>query len=575
MNLKGDGSERTSEGQNQRKRRAEMNEKWVLRAVGIVLLVLLGSAGSLVYSQSGSPNEALIPRAWLPAVMSNWCPPTIEFTYVPPYEGYQDLQGKVWCAKPAEHKVAVYIYVSGWWTKPYFASPLTTIRSDGTWTCDISTGGSDPLATKIVAFLVPNGYNPPLMAGGQTLPAELYENAVAYLIAERGPTPTPTDTATPTATATNIPTKTSTPTATTTSTSTPTATETATATPTNTPSPCAEPVIEFTYVPPYGGFDSLQGQVQCVKPLGYKVAVYIFVSGWWTKPYFVSPLTTIRSDSTWTCEIVTGGSDQLATKIIAFLVPNGYNPPLVGGSQTLPEELYENAEAYVETEREAVFRKINFSGYTWKVKASETQAGPGPNYFSDREEDVWVDGEGRLHLRIVNRGGRWYCTEVFTEAPLGYGKYIFRLANRVDQLDKNIVLGLFTWDDTAPEYHYREIDLEFSRWGIEREDYAQYVVQPWDQPGNLHRFNMILTEDDSTYGFDWQADQIFFQSLNGYQSFPGPVSEEMESWTYTGADIPPAGEGNARINLWLFWSVPPSNSQNAEVIIDSFQYLAQ
>lgn len=389
-----------------------MSKKWVLGAVVLVMLLLLGPARSLVYSQNGSTNEMVVSRVWLPIVMNNWCAPAIEFTYVPPYASFEKLQGQVHCVKPAEYKVAVYIYVPDfccWWTKPYWAEPLTTIRNDGSWTCDITTGGMDHLATKIIAFLVPNGYDPPLMSGGQTLPSELYENAVTY----------------------------------------------------------------------------------------------------------------------------------------------------------------------VETEREPVFRKIEFSGYAWKVKASETRAGPGPNYFSTRPEDVWVDSEGRLHLHIVNRWGRWYCTEVFTEAPLGYGKYIFRLASRVDQLDKNIVLGLFTWDDTAPEHNYREIDIEFSRWGVEREDYAQYVVQPWDRSGNLHRFNMVLTEDNSTHGFDWQADQVFFQSLKGHQSFPGQTSEEIESWTYTGGDIPSEGEGNARINLWLFGGNPPSNSESAEVIIDSFQFIAQ
>ena len=334
------------------------------------------------------------------------------------------------------------------------------------------------------------------------------------------------------------------------------------------------PTIEFTYVPPYGSFENLQGQVRCVEPAEYKVAVYIFVvSGWWTKPYWASPLTTIRSGGSWTCDIATGGYDELATKIIAFLVPNGYGPPLMSGGQTLPSELYENAVAYVEVERETIFRKIGFSGYTWNVKASETRAGPGPNYFSDREEDVWVDSEGRLHLRIVKKDGRWYCTEVFTETPLGYGKYIFRLASRVDQLDRYIVLGLFTWDDTAPEHNYREIDIEFSRWGTVGEDYAQYVVQPWDHSGNLYRFSMALT-DNSTHGFDWQADQVFFQSLKGHQSFPGSAEDEIGVWTYTGTDVPPAGEGNARINLWLFLGVNPSNFENAEVIIDSFQFIA-
>ena len=254
------------------------------------------------------------------------------------------------------------------------------------------------------------------------------------------------------------------------------------------PSLASEPIIEFNYVPPYGSFEDLTGQVWNVNPPDYKVAVYIYVSGWWTKPYWDYPLTPINNDGTWTCDITTGGIDQNATKIAAFLVPNGYDPPLMFGGQTLSSELYQHSVAHVEVERPAILRTITFSGYDWNVKSCETLAGPGPNYFSDREEDVWVDEDGQLHLKITKRNGRWYCTEVFTEASLGYGKYIFYVASRVDQLDKNIVLGLFTWDDTAPEHNCREIDIEFAKWGKETNDNAQYVVQPWDSPENIHTF---------------------------------------------------------------------------------------
>lgn len=112
----------------------------------------------------------------------------IEFTYVPPYGSFNDLQGRVWRASPTDYAVAVYIKVgSGWWTKPYWSTPLTYIRPDGTWTCDITTGGTDQNATEIVAYLVPAGYSPPLMSGGSTLPAALDLNSVAKVQTTRAP----------------------------------------------------------------------------------------------------------------------------------------------------------------------------------------------------------------------------------------------------------------------------------------------------------------------------------------------------------------------------------------------------
>jgi hypothetical protein len=81
---------------------------------------------------------------------------------------------------PVDDFVAVYIKVNGgWWTKPTFADPDTSINCDGSWTADISTGGEDTQATAISAFLLPIGYAPPALGGSQELPQELFTNSVA------------------------------------------------------------------------------------------------------------------------------------------------------------------------------------------------------------------------------------------------------------------------------------------------------------------------------------------------------------------------------------------------------------
>ena len=81
------------------------------------------------------------------------------------------LAGRVHKVEPAAHQVAVYIRVGGgWWTKPTFAEPATVIEPDGTWTCDITTGGLDHEATRIVAFLISAADSPPLMQGEESSP---------------------------------------------------------------------------------------------------------------------------------------------------------------------------------------------------------------------------------------------------------------------------------------------------------------------------------------------------------------------------------------------------------------------
>lgn len=113
--------------------------------------------------------------------------PSIEFTSVPPYGSFDNPQGQVWHVAPADYKVAVYIYLPGWWTKPTFETPSTNILSDGSWTCDITTGGNDQNATKIAAYLISNNCTPPLMSGDSTLPAELDTNSAAKAEITRSP----------------------------------------------------------------------------------------------------------------------------------------------------------------------------------------------------------------------------------------------------------------------------------------------------------------------------------------------------------------------------------------------------
>jgi len=324
------------------------------------------------------------------------------------------------------------------------------------------------------------------------------------------------------------------------------------------------PTIHLTHVPDCGSTENLRGKVSCALPSEYKVAVYIFVSGWYNKPYWASPSTPIKSDGTWITDITTGKNDAYATQIAAFLIPISYSPPLMHGEPILPAELYSNALSYAMITRTCSSKTIQFSGRTWNVKSSPVPVGPGPNYFSADPFNVWVDAAGRLHLKITHQGDRWLCSEVITTEPLGYGKYTFSLASRADLLDQNAVLGLFTWDDNAPEYNYRELDIEFSRWGAAGNENAQYVIQPWDHPGNLHRFPITLSAGVSTHSFDWQASQVDFASVQD--------SQPLQTWTYTGSDNPPPGNGNARINLWLMNGSPPSDGQEVEVIIQAFDF---
>jgi hypothetical protein len=335
------------------------------------------------------------------------------------------------------------------------------------------------------------------------------------------------------------------------------------------------PTIIITNLPAHGSTNDLAGVVFNGTPGAYAVAVFIYVPGfgWVSKPTCAQPLSVIQSNGNWSADITTGGADPNATRIAALVVNTNYNQPCVVGSNNLPTNVFaQSLASAVATRQSPGLRWLSFSGYDWWAKTSSGPVGPGPNYFSDSTNNVWVDGLGQLHLRITNRSNLWQCAELVTGRTFGNGNYRFELASRVDNLDPNIVLGLFTWSDD-PAYADREIDVELSRWGNPADtNNAQFVVQPYQISGHLLRFAVPAGQTNSTQSFRWETNQATFQSLRGSFS-SSPVSTNVtSSWTNT-LGTPQTGDENIRINFWLSNGNSPSNNSEAEVVIKSFDFV--
>ena len=206
-------------------------------------------------------------------------------------------------------------------------------------------------------------------------------------------------------------------------------------------------------------------------------------------------------------------------------------------------------------------RTIDFSGATWIVKAPGSKIGPGPNYFSDSSSNVWVDTRGRLHLRISKSRGKWWSAEVIGSRSLGHGTYTWTLDSRVDAINPNAVLGLFTWSNT-PGFANREIDVEFSRWGNPlTATNAQFVVHPSDAAGHLQPFAQPSAAV-SAHGFTWAPGSVAFTSSTG----------SVPSWSYLALDVPPAGDETPRMNLWLVGGAAPTDGRPVEVVVRSFTF---
>ena len=210
------------------------------------------------------------------------------------------------------------------------------------------------------------------------------------------------------------------------------------------------------------------------------------------------------------------------------------------------------------------FRDRNsFAGYSWSLKGSTEPVGPGPNVFSDWGDNVWVDSAGQLHLRTTYRDGQWHSAEVILNQSLGYGKYTFNVASPLGNLDPNVVVGLFTWNDDAAHNH-REIDVEFARWGNATDPTnAQHVVQPYDHAGNLRRFVQPLS-GPSVHCFTWAPKSVTFTATS--------AAGEIANWRYTTRDVPRHGGERVHINLWLNGGTPPLNGAETEVAVSGFTF---
>ena len=241
---------------------------------------------------------------------------------------------------------------------------------------------------------------------------------------------------------------------------------------------------------------------------------------------------------------------------------------------------------------------INFSGITWNIKTgNNNKLGPGPNYFSNSSNNVFLDSLGYLHLKITNENGKWNCAEVISNNYYGYGTYVFTVASNVANIDKNVVVGLFTWDNTSfYSQANSEIDIEFSKWGSNNDTLTlTYSAQPvsFSYPTIFYErtkhpiMNVSKLKTMSTHAFKWTDSLVTWASYAG-PNYPGTTA--LATWQFDKSNPPrikveggnqsapviipaPGGDTHARINLWLLNGAPPSNNNEVELIVKEFRFI--
>jgi hypothetical protein len=240
---------------------------------------------------------------------------------------------------------------------------------------------------------------------------------------------------------------------------------------------------------------------------------------------------------------------------------------------------------------------ISFAGMAWHVRTNSMAEGPGPNLFSGSGNNVWVDGTGALHLKITNQNGVWKCSELTSANTFGYGTYAFTVGSNVAAIDRNVVAGLFTWDDnTFATQANSEVDIEFSKWGNASDQYTYTSsVQPvkFDNPAVYYErtsqpsMDMSKLTGTSTHAFTWTNSQVIWKSYEG-ANYPG--SNLIASWQFNNTMQPrikyqsgqqsapvvipaPGNTTKVHINLWLINGQAPSNGQEVELVVRGFRYM--
>jgi endo-1,3-1,4-beta-glycanase ExoK len=195
---------------------------------------------------------------------------------------------------------------------------------------------------------------------------------------------------------------------------------------------------------------------------------------------------------------------------------------------------------------------IHWKGQTWDLLSGHSN--PGNNYWN--ESGAWIDNQNRLHLSIIKKGGKWYCTGLGSESKYTYGTITWTVASPVHTFDKNSIFGLYTYQDDT-----HELDIESTRWGHKSGDDSDYSVQPSQNKGNERTYKVTDANNANiNYKLEWKPDYVKFSSMQN-----GKIVNE---WKYTQTSGIPKTPENVCMNLWLI--KPPSNGKNIECIISNF-----
>ncbi|HPF99583.1 MAG TPA: glycoside hydrolase family 16 protein [Kiritimatiellia bacterium] len=227
---------------------------------------------------------------------------------------------------------------------------------------------------------------------------------------------------------------------------------------------------------------------------------------------------------------------------------------------------FDDAELYL-----AATNMIRFADRDWMVL--DQPSSPGENYYSSN--CVSVDANGWLHMKLERIGGVWHCPFIEGTQHLGFGEYRWYVGNKLEQIDSNLVVGLFNYaQESVFNTNQIEVDIEVSHaFPGTQTNCLVYTVQPYTIPGNSYSHPLETTNDVTTHRFVWRPDRIDWASYYGHTPEPESTNHYLAGWRFEGRGIPIETNEVAYMNLWLFYTNAPVDTQRVEMIIRDFEFI--
>ena len=181
------------------------------------------------------------------------------------------------------------------------------------------------------------------------------------------------------------------------------------------------------------------------------------------------------------------------------------------------------------------------SEYLRRLRAVRRLVGSSPSADRENRRDMGIFGSG-------------------SQPTLGYGTYRWTVEGPASTLDPNVVLALFTYDNSDTSPSNRELDFEASRFGDAGEaTNAQYVVQPYSTSGNLQRIT-LPDSDVTTVTMTWLPGSVTFST------------DSLSPWTNSSSSVPASSTEQVHMSLFLFQGVAPTNGQPVSVTVTDFGF---